>query len=91
MKISGRSNEMNEQTITFDTGTTLTMDEYNDYIEQQLAWIDSLPPITPDSPWYKMWTGEEDYHRLPAKSDTPNADDGMPKAATVDKDSSLFA
>lgn len=34
---------MNEQTITFDTGTTLTMDEYNDYIEQQLAWIDGLP------------------------------------------------
>ena len=91
MKISGRSNEMNEQTITFDTGTTLTMDEYNDYIEQQLAWIGSLSPITPDSPWYKMWTGEEDYHRLPTKSNTPDTGDGLPKAAAVDKDSSLFA
>lgn len=90
MKIGGRSDDMNEQTITFDTGTTLTMDEYNDYVEQQLAWIDGLPPITPDSPWYKMWTGEEDYHRIPAKPNTPDTDDGLPKAATVNKDEFLF-
>ena len=33
---------------------------YEEYIEQQLAWIESLPPITPDSPFYKEWAGEED-------------------------------
>ena len=49
-----------EPTITFDNGVTLTMSQYEEYIEQQLAWIESLPPITPDSPFYKAWTGEED-------------------------------
>ena len=64
-------NESEEPTITFDSGTTLTMSEYEDYIEQQLAWLDSLPPITPDSPWYKIWTGEEDYHLVLKTNEPP--------------------
>ena len=64
-------NEPKEPTITFDTGTTLTMSEYEDYIEQQLTWLESLPPITPDSPWYKIWTGEEDYHLILKVDESP--------------------
>ena len=52
-----------EPTITFEGEegpVTLTMSQYEEYIEQQLAWLESLPPITPDSPFYTVWTGEED-------------------------------
>ena len=49
-----------EPTITFDNGVTLTLSQYDEYIEQQLAWLESLPPISPDSPWYGEWAREED-------------------------------
>ena len=49
-----------EPTITFDNGVTLTLSQYNEYIEQQLAWLESLPPISPDSPWCGERAREED-------------------------------
>ena len=48
MKLAERTSGMNEQTITFDNGAVPTKSEYDEYIKRQLAWLDGLPPLTPE-------------------------------------------
>lgn len=96
LKLSGRSLDMDDLTVTFDDGTTLTLDEYDEYIGRQLKWVESLPPITPeDGPLYEWWVHRHDRHS--EKPQGPNGgqdmnddDNGYPKAATVNKDEFLF-
>ena len=53
--------EPEEPTITFDNGVTLTMSQYEEYIERQLEWLESLPPNTPaDGPLYDYWLHHTD-------------------------------
>lgn len=60
MSTTGHMDPPSEPTITFDNGVTLTRSQYDEYIEQQLAWVESLPPISPNNPWYEEWAREED-------------------------------
>ena len=42
--------------MRFSDGVSLTLSQYNEYLEQQNAWIDSLPEITPgDGELYDYW------------------------------------
>lgn len=95
-KLSGRGWDMDDLTVTFDDGTTLTLKEYDEYIGRQLKWVESLPPITPeDGPLYEWWVHRHDRHGK--KPQDPNGgqdmdgdENGCPKAAAVGKDSFLF-
>ena len=80
---------MDDLTVTFDDGTTLTLKEYDEYIGRQLKWVESLPPITPeDGPLYEWWVHRHDRHSK--KPQGPNGgqdmngdENGYPKAAAV--------
>ena len=42
--------------MKFSDGVSLTLSQYNEYLEQQNAWVDSLPEITPgDGELYDYW------------------------------------
>lgn len=96
-KLSGRSEDTGDLTVTFDDGTTLTLDEYDEYIGRQIEWVESLPPITPeDGPLYEWWVHRHDRHH--ENPQDPNGWQGMrgddndyPKVAVADEDSFLFA
>ena len=96
LKLSGRSWDMDDLTVTFDDGTTLTLKEYDEYIGRQIEWVESLPPITPeDGPLYEWWVHRHDRHSEKPQGPSGGQDmhcdeNGCPKAAAVGKDSSLF-
>ena len=47
--------------MRFSDGVSLTLSQYNEYLEQQNAWIDSLPEITPeDDELYDYWISLQD-------------------------------
>ena len=47
--------------ITFSDGVSLTLSQYDEYLKQQNAWIDSLPEITPeDGELYDYWISLQD-------------------------------
>ena len=96
LKLSGRSWDRVDLTVTFDDGTTLTLKEYDEYIGRQLKWVESLPPIMPeDGPLYEWWVHRHDRHSEKPRGpnggqDTHGDENGCPKAAAVGKDSFLF-
>ena len=56
MDDSQREDRSEEPTITFDNGAVLTKAEDDEYVRRQLAWLESLPPLTPaDGSLYDYW------------------------------------
>ena len=88
MKLNEREEHEGEPVITFSDGVSLTLSQYDEYLKQQNAWIDSLPEITPeDGELYDYWISLQDEV---AKENGETDGDGLPKAAAVGKDSFLF-
>ena len=88
MKLNEREEHEGEPVITFSDGVSLTLSQYDEYLKQQNAWIDSLPEITPeDGELYDYWISLQDEV---AKENGETDGDGLPKAATVGKDEFLF-
>ena len=89
MKLNGREEPEGDLVITFSDGASLMLSQYNEYLEQQNAWVDSLPEITPgDGELYDYWVSLQDEV---AKENGETDGDDLPNVALTANDEFLFA
>lgn len=83
MKLNEREEPESDLVITFRDGVSLTLSQYNEYLEQQNAWVDSLPEITPeDGELYDYWISLQNEV---AKENGEMDGSDFPKVASTDE------